>query len=102
MSRARTFLTPLPSTHAAQNRLASSRRQKKHGRCPAAKAVASSRKNSSVQLRPPITSRRRPLNSQRQTFFFYDAATTESYTLSLHSSSVLRRPGSARWDPPGG
>jgi hypothetical protein len=46
--------------------LASSRRQKKHGRCPAAKAVASSRKNNSVQLRPPITLRRQPLNSQTQ------------------------------------
>ena len=34
-------------------------------RCPAASATASSRKNSSVQLRPPITVRRRPLNSQR-------------------------------------
>ena len=46
---------------------AASRRQKKQGRCPAASAVASSRKNSSVQLRPPITSRRTPLYSQTQT-----------------------------------
>src|SRR6185437_15207693 len=36
------------------------------GRWPAAKAVASSRKNSSVQLRPPITLRRHPRNSQTQ------------------------------------
>ncbi len=49
--RARTSVTPLPCSHAARKRLASSRRQKKQGRCPAANAVASSRKNSSVQLR---------------------------------------------------
>jgi len=55
----------LPCSHAARNRLASSRRQKKQGRCPAANAVASS-KNSSVQLRPPITLRRQPRNSQTQ------------------------------------
>ncbi len=66
MSSARTSETPLPSSHALRNRFASSRRQKKHGRWPAANAVASSRKNSSVQLRPPMTSRRRPLNSQTQ------------------------------------
>src|SRR5581483_7672120 len=46
--------------------MASSRRQKKQGRWPAAKAVASSRKNSSVQLRRAITSRRRPRNSSTQ------------------------------------
>ena len=66
MSRARTSATPLPCCHAARKRLASSRRQKKQGRWPAAKAVASSRTNSSVQLRPPITLRRQPLNSQTQ------------------------------------
>ena len=33
---------------------------------PAANEVASSRKNNSVQLRPPITLRRRPRNSQRK------------------------------------
>jgi len=57
----RTAASLLPFSQAARNRSASPRRQKKHGRCPAANAVASSRKNSSVQLRPPITSRRRPL-----------------------------------------
>ena len=41
--RANVF-TPLPASHAARNRLASSRRQKKQGRWPAASAVASSRK----------------------------------------------------------
>ena len=51
ISRARMSVTPLPSSHAARKRLASSRRQKKQGRWPAANAVASSRKNSSVQLR---------------------------------------------------
>ncbi len=66
ISRARISATPFPFSHAARNRLASSRRQKKHGRCPAANAVASSRKNNSVQLRLPITGRRQPLNSQRQ------------------------------------
>ncbi len=63
---ARTSLTPLPCSQAARNRLASSRRQKKQGRWPAANAVASSRKNSSVQLRRPITLRRQPRNSQTQ------------------------------------
>ena len=66
ISRARMSATPLPFSHAARKRLASSRRQKKQGRCPAANAVASSRKNSSVQLRPPITLRRQPRNSQTQ------------------------------------
>src|SRR5438067_8896381 len=67
MSRASTCLTPLPSSQQLRKALASSRRQKKHGRCPAASAIASSRKNSSVQLRPPMTERLRPLYSQRHT-----------------------------------
>jgi hypothetical protein len=57
--------TALPSAHALRKASAASRRQKKHGRWPAASATASSRKNNSVQLRRAITARRRPLNSQR-------------------------------------
>ena len=66
LARAECFSHHCPLPTAARNRLASSRRQKKQGRWPAANAVASSRKNSSVQLRPPITLRRHPRNSQTQ------------------------------------
>ena len=63
---------PKASPKRAVNSFALCRWQKKQGRCPAASAVTSSRKKSSVQpaLPPgrlrPIGSRRRPWNSQRQ------------------------------------
>jgi hypothetical protein len=62
-----TAFVRLPADQAARNRSAASLRQRKHGRWPAASAVASSRKNNSVQLRPPMTSRRTPLKSHEQT-----------------------------------
>src|SRR5213080_413686 len=70
MSRARRFARPFPSSHASRKRTASLRRQKKQGRCPAASAVASSRKNSSVQLRREVMSRR-----SWTELFFLDEAT---------------------------
>jgi DNA-binding transcriptional LysR family regulator len=60
-SGARGAFPPFALPQAVGNASAAARRQKKHGRCPAASATASSRKKSSVQLRPPITSRCRPL-----------------------------------------
>ena len=59
--------SPFAAAQRARNRSAASRLQWKQGRWPAASATASSRKNSSVQLRPDMTARRRPLYSQLQT-----------------------------------
>src|SRR6266542_5264972 len=52
--------------HASRNRTKSPRRHSAQGRWPAARAVASSRKNSSVNRPGRRSGRRRPLNSRRQ------------------------------------
>ncbi len=64
---------PCTASHMRMNSRYRSRRQVAHGRCPAAKAVASSRKNSSVYVPGPITSRFRPLNESEQVTQFWCA-----------------------------
>src|SRR5262249_30254393 len=59
--------SPLAAAQESRNRSAALRLQRKQGRCPAARATASSKKNNSVQLRVAMTARRLPLYSQQQT-----------------------------------
>ena len=58
--------SPSRRRHASAKTHGIARRHSKHGRCPAASAVASSRKNSSVYRFGVITARCRPLNSSTQ------------------------------------
>ena len=55
-----------PAAHACLNAANRSRRHSLHGRCPAASAVTSSRKNNSVYWPGAINGRRRSLNCSRQ------------------------------------
>jgi hypothetical protein len=57
---------PRAARHASAKSRKSRRRQYAHGRCPAASAVASSRKNSAVHRPGGIGSRRMPLHSRTQ------------------------------------
>ena len=56
----------LALAHVSRKRLKRSRWHSAHGRCPAANAVASSRKNRSVYKPGFMIGCRRPLNSSRQ------------------------------------
>ncbi len=78
---------PLTSSQRSLNRLASERRHSPQGLCPAAKAVASSRKKSSVYVDEAITWRCRSLNWRRQVIH---AFRSQRRVLSLRCSLWMR------------